>query len=332
MKKLIRSCLLFLVIFLTACGAEHGDPPLQTTIVGGSVGGAWSVFTEGIAETIRREYDGSIVTVEPGGIVENPAMVSLGKVPYGLSYAMTAYAAYEGAEPYDKPYNDIRAVSVVIPGNYYQFLVSADYRYDSLEEIINDKAPMRLALDAKGSAGEIITRQILAEYGVTYDDIVAWGGTVDHLSGSKTFEMMADNRMDATGDAVSVPSSDIIEATTTMDLKMFSFPDDVLRNVSEKLGMETATIPKNSYSFLQEDIQTLNTPAILIVHKDVPEEEVYQVTKAIYEHLDYLRNVHGEFQNLTERNMASVGQIPLHPGAEKFFEEKGMLDEGVTGE
>jgi len=155
---------------------------------------------------------------------------------------------------------------------------------------------------------------------------------VDHLSGSKTFEMMADNRMDATGDAVSVPSSDIIEATTTMDLKMFSFPDDVLRNVSEKLGMETATIPKNSYSFLQEDIQTLNTPAILIVHKDVPEEEVYQVTKAIYEHLDYLRNVHGEFQNLTERNMASVGQIPLHPGAEKFFEEKGMLDEGVTGE
>jgi len=72
---------------------------IRTTIIGGRTGGAWSVFTEGIAESVRREHKGSLITVEPGGIVENPASVGTHTVPYGISYAMTAYAAFSGTEP-----------------------------------------------------------------------------------------------------------------------------------------------------------------------------------------------------------------------------------------
>src|SRR5699024_10338016 len=69
---------------------------IEAMIIGGRTGGAWSVFSEGIAESIRRQLDGSIVTVEPGSIVENPPTVATNKVSYGLSYAMTAFAAYHG--------------------------------------------------------------------------------------------------------------------------------------------------------------------------------------------------------------------------------------------
>lgn len=181
-------------------------------------------------------------------------------------------------------------------------------------------------MDQQGSAGEIITRNILKEYNVTYEDIISWGGSVDHLSDSKTFELMADKRIDATGDAVSVPSSGMIEASTTIDLKMLSFDKEVMQAVSDNLGMATGTIQAGSYDFLEDDIDTLYTPAILIVHKDVPEEEVYQITKAIYNNFDYLGTVHEEFKNLTADNMMEVGQVPLHPGAEKFFKEAGMLN------
>jgi TRAP transporter TAXI family solute receptor len=318
------------MLCLTACegGEASGstvNDSIQTTIIGGRTGGAWSVFTEGVAESIRREHDGSIITVEPGGIVENPPTVGTDTVPYGMSYAMTAYAAYRGVEPYDQSYEDIRAVSVVVPANYYQFIVKANRPYDSFEEMIEQKAAFRLSVDQIGSAGEIITRHILKEYGVTYDDIISWGGSVDHLDDAKTFELMADNRIDATGDAVSVPSSDIIEAATTMDLKLFSIKPEIIETVSADLGMEAGTIEAGSYSFVDKAVDTVNTPAILIVHKDVPEEEVYKVTKAIYENLDYLETVHKEFKNLTGETMLDVGQVPLHPGAEKFFREKGLM-------
>ncbi|MFZ0446957.1 MAG: TAXI family TRAP transporter solute-binding subunit [Bacillus sp. (in: firmicutes)] len=330
-----RKCTIYLgiimiMLLLAGCTNEVGatsegsTSPIKTTIIGGRTGGAWSVFTEGIAESIRRENKGSLITVEPGGIVENPASVGMNKVPYGLSYAMTAYAAYTGAEPYKEAYQDLRAISVIIPANHYQLIAKSDVEFDSLKEVVENQSPIRLAVDQKGSAGEIITRKILQEYGVTYKDIESWGGSVDHLSGSQTFELMADHRIDASGDAVSVPSSDILEAAATMDVKLLSLDQDVTHAAAENLGMETGTILAGSYDFLKNDINTVYTPSILIVHSDVSEEEVYRVTKAIYENFEYLTTVHKEFQNLSAHNFTKVGKVPLHPGAEKFFKEQGL--------
>ncbi|WP_453990276.1 TAXI family TRAP transporter solute-binding subunit [Bacillus nitroreducens] len=324
---LLIICSLLLAGCMNKVGAVSIDrsEEIKTTIIGGRTGGAWSVFTEGIAESIRRENKGALVTVEPGGIVENPASVGTNTVPYGISYAMTAYSAFKGTEPYKVAYPDIRAISVVIPANYYQLIARANVEFDSFDEVVATKAPIRLAVDQKGSAGEIITRTILEEYGVTYNDIKSWGGSVDHLSGAATFELMADNRIDTTGDAVSVPSSDILEAAITNDMKFITMDHEVLQSVAEKLGMEQGTIPAGSYDFLNEDISTVYTPAILIVHKDVPENEVYRMTKSIYENFEYLGTVHKEFQKLSEENMSKVGKVPLHPGAKRFFIEKGLI-------
>jgi hypothetical protein len=328
MNKKLFTLFLFSVLLLAAC-STHEDETLEdedseqitTTIKGGRTGGAWAVFTEGVAESVRRENPGSYVTVEPGSIVENPPMVGSGKVPYGLSYSMTAYAAYQGDAPYPDRFEDIRAVSVVIPANYFQFVVRNGFPYESLAEAVESRAPIRLAVNQKGSDAERITREILAFYGVTYEDIISWGGSVDYVSASKAYEMMADERIDAFGNAESAPSSNILEASATTDLKMYSFDDEMVRVVSEKLGMEANTVNAGSYSFLHEEVETLSTPAILIAHKDVPDEEVYAVTKSIYHHLDYLRTVHKEFNELTHENMMQVGELPLHPGAEKFFKD-----------
>ncbi|AOV07741.1 hypothetical protein BI350_09490 [Sporosarcina ureilytica] len=336
-RSFILMAMLFSVLFIVACSnkkavhneeseKEDASDALQTTIIGGRTGGAWSVFTEGVAESIRRENKGAVVTVEPGGIVENPPAVGTNLVPYGITYSMTAYAAYTGTEPYPKAYEDIRAISVIVPGNYYQFVVRSDAPYNSIDEIVENKIPIRLSVNQQGSAGEIITKNILHEYGITYENIVDWGGAIENLSDVKTYELMADKRIDANGNAVSIPSSGIIEASTTTDLKMLSFNKEVLQAVSNDLGMEIGTIKAGSYDFLQDDIDTLFTPAILIVHKDVPDEEVYQITKAIYNNFEFLGTVHEEFKNLTADNMMEVGQVPLHPGAEKFFKKAGMLD------
>src|SRR5690625_5617738 len=100
---------------------------------------------------------------------------------------MTASSAFQGEDPYDEAYGNMRAVSVVIPANYYQLLTPNDASFDSIEEIIEDEAAVRLAGDQQGSIGEFITRDIFASYGLAYDDLSTWGGSVDYLAGSKAF-------------------------------------------------------------------------------------------------------------------------------------------------
>lgn len=334
MKNRCKLSIIFLIglLFLTACvspntkSTEKDATSITTTIKGGRTGGAWAIFSEGIAESIRRENDGSYITVEPGSIIENPLLVNTGRVPYGLSYAMTSYAAYSGKEPYSSAHEDIRAVSVVVPANYYQIFIREELAFDSMEEMIASEEPLRLSVNQKGSAGELITREILNYYGVTYEDIISRGGSINHLSGSKAFEMLADNRIDAAGNAESAPSSNILEASTTTDLKMLTLDQETIQAVSEALGMESKVIPADTYDFLDEDVETVSTPAILIVNKNVSEQEVYAVTESIYNSLNYLSTVHEEFKALTGENMMQVGEVPLHPGAERFFKENGMLD------
>ncbi len=321
------------LLLLIACGSETEsevskaqETQLITTIKGGRTGGAWAIFTEGIAESIRRENPGSFVTVEPGSIIENPLMVGTGVVSYGLSYSMTSYAAYKGLDPYNQADKDIRAVSVVVPANYYQLFTRKELGGQSISDLLDNERPLRISMNQQGSAGEVITREILNYYGVTYEDIIAHGGSVDFFSGSMAFELMADGRLDAAGNAESAPSSNVIEAATMTDLNMVTFDEDMIQTVAENLGMEPNVIAAGTYDFLHEDVHTLSTPAILIVHKDVPDEEVYTVTKSIYNSLGYLDTVHEEFKALKKENMSNVGSLPLHPGAEKFFEEKGLLD------
>lgn len=100
---------------------------------------------------------------------------------------------------------------------------------------------------------------------------------------------------------------------------------ETIEAVAAELGMLPGVITAGGYDFQTEDIATVNTPVLLIVNKAVPDEEVYAITKAIYESFDYLHTVHEEFRNLSTENMVAVGDIPLHPGAEKFYKEEGML-------
>lgn len=327
-KKNYLSILLLLIPFLlTACTSEdQGTDEIITTIKGGRTGGAWSVFTEGIAEAIRKENKNSYITVEPGSIIENPPMVATNTVSYGLSYAATSYAAYLGEEPYPEAFDDLRAVSVVIPANYFQFLIAETVDFDSFAQIIEEKYPIRLAVNQPGSDAERITREFLNYYGVTYEDIIAWGGSVDYVSASKALEMMADGRINAFGNAESAPSSNILETATTTDLDMLSFDKEAIQHVADSLGMEENSISSDTYSFLDKDVLTISTPAILITHKDTSAEEVYKVADSIYHNLDYLYTVHEEFKGLTKDNMKDVGNVPLHPGAKQFFIDQGMID------
>lgn len=326
--------MLTLALLATGCGSQAGgsqsskgteEKPMNLTILGGRAGGVWSVFTEGVAESIRKSNKGSIVTVEPGSTTGNPGLVNQGKVPFGMAYSLTAYEAYKGLEPYDSANPNLRSVAVIIPKNLYQFTVSEKTGLTSIQEIKDKKFPLKISVDDKGSMADIITRAVFKAHGFTYQDIESWGGKVFNLDGGKSYEMMADGRMDAAPDALPAPSGDILEASATQKLNILKLSDEAIAKVSEELKMGKGTVQKGTYKFLDYDVPTVNTPVILLVNKDVPDDEVYRVAKSIYSNFEYLYTVHESLKDLNKDNIADVGGVPLHPGAEKFLKEIGAL-------
>ena len=321
---------LLLVLMLVAALQPPADAqqpkPLNLTLVGGRTGGVWSVFSEGIAESIRKSNPGAIVTVEPGSTSGNPGLVNQGRIPLGLAYSLTAYAAFRGTEPYaGKPSPNLRAVAAVMPKNLYQFCVSKKSGLTNLTDIKTKKFPLRVSVDDKGSLADLITREMFKAYGFSYQNIEGWGGKIFYLSGDKTFEMMSDGRMDAMPDALPCPSGDILEASANQDLELLSFSEQALKEVGDALKLSTSVVPAGTYKFLKRDVRTVSVPVILITNKDVPEDTIYRVSKSLYDNFSYLATVHDAFKDLNKDTIAVVGGLALHQGAVKFYKERGIL-------
>lgn len=330
MKRVSLFIFILFLILLTGCGAAEelkaeGESE-HVTISGGSVGGVWSIFNEGIAEAIRKENPDIMVNPVPGTVAGNAVLVEQGKAEFAISESLTAMFAYEGHAPFETKHENIRAVAAVIPINVYQLVAPKNVPFDSVEEIVNNKVPLHFSVGEKGALGDIVSSSIFEAYDMTYENIEQNDGMVHFLSGGKTFEMMADGRMDGLGKMVPIPAGDIIEASTTIDMKLVPIGQQAIDHLVEKYGMTPFTIEANSYDFQTEDYPTINTPTILITSEEVSEELVYNVTKAIYEQLDYLYDVHNGFKEVNDETIVEIGNIPMHEGAKKFYQEAGLMN------
>lgn len=331
-KRLLLSIfIMFSIIFLSGCQSEQTEKsdvqPLDgnLTVHGGSVGGVWSLFTEGISEAVRKEFPGTLISAVPGTVAGNPVLVDQKETDFAIAESLTARFAYEGKEPFDKKYEHIRAVAAIMPENVFQLVAPVDAPFDSIEDIVQEQLPLRYSAGERNALGDIVSAAIFNSYDMTYKDIKGNGGQVHFLSGNKTFELMRDGRVDALGKLAPIPAGDMMEASTTIDLKFISLGEQAINTLIDTFGVTRYTIPENSYDFQNEPYETINSPTILITHAEQDEETVYHMTQAIYNQLDYLYDVHKGFQKVNDETIIEVGGVPLHPGAEKFFKEKGLL-------
>lgn len=321
------------MILLVACSnnqAEENDHdtsmPGNFTVFGGSVGGIWSVFTEGVSEAVRREYPGTHISAVPGTVAGNPVTVDEGKTDFAISESLTALFAYQGMVPFEEKHENIRAVAAIMPENVFQLVAPDTAPFDSVEDVANNQLGIRYSAGEKNALGDVISSAVFEAYDINYDDIEASGGEINFLSGGKTFELMADQRIDSLGKMVPIPAGDILEASATINMKFIPIGEKAVDYLVDKYPVTPYTIAADSYDFQDEDYLTINSPTILITNADMPEEEVYQVTKAIYNQLDYLADVHNGFKTINDETIIEVGDVPLHPGAEKFFKEKALIN------
>jgi hypothetical protein len=269
----------------------------------------------------RKEHGIRCSVESTGGSVYNVNTIRQGELDFGVVQSDVQYNALngEGEEFKDQgPFEGLRAVFTLHPE---PFTVVA--RADSGIETFDDLKGKRVNIGNPGS-GQRATMEVLMEAkSWTMDDFAL----ASELKSAEQSQALADNKVDAIVFTVGHPNGSIQEATTTTDARLVPVSGaEVDALVEENPYYSKATIPGGMYRGNDEDVETFGVRATFVSSAEVPEEVVYAVTKAVFENFEDFKKLHPAFATLEKEEMTSAAlSAPLHPGAEKYFKEAGLM-------
>jgi len=324
----MKRSLFIIALFVLVPAVMSQAQPVKVSIAAGSVGGSWYATVEAMAECVRRTYPGSVVTVLPGDSAGNLKRVQRELVEMGIATSVETIKAVKGEDPFTEKHTDISAIAVGWFLTSFQMTVLDKTPVTSLEDLKNKKYPIRISVNTRGSGMELISKVGLEAAGITYKDIEAWGGKIHFLASGATIPLYDDGRLDGdAGLAAGPPDPGKMRVSNTHKLRLLPLTEDQIKKAIQSLpGTFRYVMPKGIYNFMDKDVPTFTATSVLYVHKKFPETVAYQITRSIAENVDYLRKVNINLQNLKKEELAetSLG-IPFHPGAVKYYKEKGLI-------
>ncbi len=172
-----------------------------------------------------------------------------------------------------------------------------------------------------GSGTEVNARQIFEAYGMTFDDINAVNGSF-----ALAAESIKDGKAAAGFTVAGAPTTSLVELSTTNEFSMISLDQDKIDWLNEKYPFLLQNdIPAGTYSCITEDVGAVAVTAVIAASADLSEDVVYEFTKALFESKDELVNANAQWKHLDPAVSCQHGNVPLHPGAEKYYKEIGVL-------
>jgi TRAP transporter TAXI family solute receptor len=307
-------------------GPAPARQPVKIRFATFSTGSGWYIMGEAMASVMRKALpEGSTVDVLPytGGL-GNPLLLGEGKADIALGFPVESTLAIKGIEMYNKSIPGIVALAGGLDTYWYAFAVRAETGIKSFEDIKARKYPLKLAVLTKGSSGEWTTRKVLEAYGITYDDIISWGGSVSFGSFSAALEKMKDGSADAFGQMCTPRHPTWTEMANAVNLRFIPLREDIMDQLCSKYGYIKSRIPKGEFKGVDEDVPALGFYTMLITTKDLPEWVAYAITKAICEkRADWVAAY--KASEVFDPKTAWKVPIPLHPGAERYYREMGYM-------
>jgi TRAP transporter TAXI family solute receptor len=252
----------------------------------------------------------------------NVNAIQAGQMEAGLSGAATLHFAYNGLEKFaDNAKPDLRIIANLYPEDLHLVLPKGG----SLASLA-DLEGKRVGIAQAGSGTQIAVELIIADHGINRDNI-----DEAELNNSQSAERLADGQLDAYFYAAGTPVAAIIQLDNTKGLELYSFTDEEVKMGNATVPYYIAsTIPAGTYPGVTYDVNTLAVSGILVTNINQDEELIYEITKALWSDTarKLLDNGHSKGKVITLETaldgVAGIG-VPLHPGAERFYKEQGLL-------
>lgn len=248
---------------------------------------------------------------------ENLNLLQAGRAELAFSLADAASDAWRGDADagFPKKLDKLRGLSATY-SNYIQIVANADSGIKTLADLKGK----RISVGAARSGTELNARAILKAAGITYQDL----GKVEYLAFGESVELMKNRQIDATLQSAGLGVASIRDLATSVNIVVIPVPAEVVAKVGDA-AYQAATIPANTYSGQTEDVATAAIPNFLVTHSGVSDDLAYAMTKQLYDNLETLYAAHNAAKNIKLENAVNGMSIPLHPGAERFYKEVGVL-------
>jgi TRAP transporter TAXI family solute receptor len=248
--------------------------------------------------------------------VENLNLLQQGRGEIAFTLGDSLKAAWDGdAEAGFKAKLDkLRVIGAIYP-NYIQIVATADSGIKTLADLKGKS----LSVGAPKSGTELNSRAILKAAGMDYKDL----GKVEYLPFAESVDLMKNRQLQATLQSAGLGVASLKDLSNSTDIVVVAVPKEVVGKIGAPFV--AVTIPANTYKGQDKDVPTAAVVNYLVTSSAVSDDLAYQMTKLVYESLPELASAHAAGREIKLETAASDSPVPLHPGAIKYFKEKGVL-------
>ena len=315
----MRSFLIIISVTLMgfAIGADQSMAKVTyISIATGGTGGVYYPYGGGLAEIWSRHVPGIQAVAEvTGASVENIRLVHRGESLTGEVMNDAAYQAFFAQGRFEGKPQKILAMFQMYPHHYHVVALKG-----SGIKTIYDLKGKHVSVGAPGSGTEFKTNLVFKALGISYDDF-----KVHRLSFTENANALKDKTIDVGIWDVAAPTSSIMDLATTRDIVLISFSDEDIKKICDTYPFYSPfELAPNTYKGVDYPVKNPSVWNTVLCNADVSEDMVYKLVKAVFDHQDYLQMIHPFAKYTTPENALAASPIPLHPGAIKYYRERGL--------
>ena len=286
-------------------------------VLTGGTSGVYYPLGVALSEIYAKGIEGSRTQVQATkASVENLNLLQQGKGEIAFSLGDSVQEAVKGNKEagFPQPLDKLRGIAAIYP-NYIQIVASKESGVKTLADLKGKS----LTVGAPASGTELNAPAIFAAAGMKYEDL----GKVEYLPFGESVELIKNRQLDGTLQSAGLGVASIRDLSTSVPINVVAVPPaDV-----EKIGAPyiSVTIPAGTYEGQTEDVQTAAVGNFLITHDGVSDETAYQMTKLLFENLPQMVAAHAAAKAIDPAKALDGMPVPLHPGAERYYKEAGLL-------
>jgi TRAP transporter TAXI family solute receptor len=312
--KLVAAGAVALTIGLGAATAKAQE---FINVLTGGTSGVYYPLGVALSEIYGQSIEGARTQVQATkASVENLNLLQQGKGEIGFTLGDSLKLGWEGNAEAGFPgkLDKLRGIAAIYP-NYIQIVASQDSGVKSLADLKGKS----LSVGAPASGTELNARAIFAAAGMKYEDL----GKVEYLPFAESVELIKNRQLDATLQSAGLGVASIRDLATSVPINVVAVPEETVAKIGAPYI--SVTIPAGTYEGQSADVATAAVGNFLVSHEGVSEETAYEMTKALFENLDKLTAAHAAAKAIKLESGATGMPIPLHPGAERYYREVGVL-------
>jgi hypothetical protein len=326
-KKRVIAAVLCLGLAFGGAAAQAADP-IKVRFAAAPTGSTWYAYAGALRSAMLEGLPpGSSVDILTTPMaIANTKLLGAQRAEIGLIFPPVAAWAAQGFGPFESKIDNVRGLIGGMDQYYQRITVQKDSPIRSIAEIKEKKIPVRLGTGPQGSLNEYIARLILAANDLTYEEIESYGGSVAKAGFEVLRDQFADKRLDMIIGITTAGHPNTAQLSIAPGQRFLGLSDKAIEYLVQH-GFAPATMPPGMFEGQDEPVHGVGFTTSLYASTAVSEEDAHAITKAIMERRENIKRAFGSMEGWTAAGSLEPGNlaVPLHPGAEKYYKEAGLL-------